>query len=73
MEQSSEIDDLRWRREQPHRKNRNENKKWMAQVTELRAALVKKLCGKPFKNLPTKDKDFLLEAIGKILGLLPSD
>ena len=41
------------------------------QIEEVRTQMIKKLKGKPFKNLNTPDKDYLLESIGKILGLMP--
>ena len=40
------------------------------QIELIRETTKKKLRGKPFKNLPTKDKDYLLESMAIIMGLI---
>lgn len=45
-------------------------KKDLEKIQLLRSDLKVKLEGKEFKTLSTKDKDLLLEAIAKMLGLL---
>lgn len=40
------------------------------QIQQVKEATQEKLRGKQFKNLPTKDKDYLLESIAIIMGLI---
>ena len=39
-------------------------------IKTVQEDLAKALAGKPFKNLSTKEKDKLIEAMAKILGLI---
>ena len=39
-------------------------------IKTVQEDLAKDLAGKPFKNLSTKEKDKLIEAMAKILGLI---
>ena len=40
------------------------------EILALREEMEKRFRGKPFKNLKTPDKDFLLEGIAKIMGII---
>lgn len=44
--------------------------KRLQEIERLKQDMQKKLKGKPFKNLSTPDKDYLLEGIAIILGIL---
>ena len=42
-------------------------------IDKIREIKLKVKKDKPFKNLSTKEKDALLEAVCKMLGLLPTE
>lgn len=39
-------------------------------IAEVKIEVTKRLKDKPFKNLNGKDKDYLIESMAKILGLI---
>ena len=42
----------------------------LEELKQIKEHIQKQMKGKPFKNLPTKDKDLLLETMAKMLGLI---
>lgn len=46
------------------------DKERLDELKDIKEHIQQRIKGKPFKNLPTKDKDLLLEAMAKMLGLI---
>ena len=70
---SMKMAKIKWKDMKTHLKEEAEEERKVNQakrIDEVKIEVKTRLRGKPFKNLNGKDKDYLIESMAKILGLI---